>query len=85
MKKYLMLIVLITGSAYGAQKKMDVRPGTRKVDEKFLDTMNPRHPSEKKLSHDVQTSQNRIQQINSKRDRQYQEEEPATSPYGSPE
>lgn len=68
--------LLFSTTALAAEKKVDMRQGTKAVDEKYLDAMTSEEPSRKTLSHDVNLNQDRSQQVESKRGRQFQEERP---------
>jgi len=76
MKTTLILAVILCGSVWGAEKKVDLRQGTKAVDEKYLESMTSEEPARKTISHDVHANQSRAQQIEAKKDRQYQEERP---------
>lgn len=80
MKTSLMVMVLLTGNVFAEGKKPDLRQGTKAVDEKYLEDMTSGTPERKTLSHEVHAGKDRHQQVDSKRSRQYQEEDPVTTP-----
>ncbi len=81
MKMSLIILGLFAASAIAAPKKPDLRQGTKAVDEKYLESMTSDTPSRKTLSHDAEAHQDKSQQLEAKRTRQYQKERPVTAPY----
>lgn len=73
MKKILILSLLASYSVFAAQKKApssDLREGTKAVDEKYLKVFSGENLESKP------TTQSRVHQMESKKSRQFQEENP---------
>ena len=78
MKGLLIFSLIFSVSAFAAEKKtpQDMRQGTKAVDEKYLkDLSGSEIPERKTISHDVHANQSKASQMESKRDRQFQEED----------
>ncbi len=70
------LALFVAASAYAVNKKSDFRQGGKALDKKYFGDMPNDTPQGKTLSHGVEFSQDRTQQLESKKSRQYQEERP---------
>lgn len=80
MKTILILGVLVTATAWAVEKNADLRQGTKAVDEKYMKAMTSDEPATKTLSHDVHANQSKAQQLEAKKARQFQEENPEREP-----
>ncbi len=76
MKMTLILALLLAGAAWAAEKKADVRQGPKVAGEKDPESITSDEAAGKTLSPDVHAAQNRAQQLESKKARQFQEERP---------
>lgn len=85
MKTFLIFTLLLSSGAFAAEEKVDMRQGTKAVDEKYLDDMTSGRPERKTISHDVDAIYDRSKQMESKRTRQFQEEDSVTVPSPYPE
>ena len=76
MKITLILFLFVSMTAMADDKKVDMRQGTKAVDEKYLEDLEGRKtPERETISHDNRPG-DRSQQMESKKSRQYQEARP---------
>ena len=76
MKISLILFFAISSLAIAADKKADMRQGTKAVDEKYLEDLSGTKIQQQK----PQATSDKTQQYESKKSRQFQEERPELTP-----
>ncbi len=76
MKTSLILLALFAAKAFAVSKKPDMRQGKKALEEKNLESINGKNSSRDISSQNAHANQDKTQQLESKRPRQYQEERP---------